>query len=63
MFDNDGLLLDTEEAWTRAETTLFARHASVFTEAHKRALLGSSRATAAGKLEVMLGLAGPRRAR
>ena len=58
MFDNDGLLLDTEEAWTRAETTLFARHASVFTEAHKRALLGSSRSTAAGKLEVMLGLAG-----
>jgi HAD superfamily hydrolase (TIGR01509 family) len=58
VFDNDGLLLDTEEAWTRAETTLFARHASVFTAAHKRALLGSSRSTAAGKLEVMLGLAG-----
>jgi HAD superfamily hydrolase (TIGR01509 family) len=58
VFDNDGLLLDTEEAWSRAETTLFARHASVFTEAHKQALLGSSRSTAAGKLEVMLGLAG-----
>ena len=27
IFDNDGLLLDTEEAWTRAERELFRRHA------------------------------------
>ena len=27
IFDNDGLLLDTEQAWTRAELTLFERHA------------------------------------
>jgi HAD superfamily hydrolase (TIGR01509 family) len=58
IFDNDGLLLDTEEAWTRAEQTLFARHGHAFTMAHKRDLLGSSRAIAAGKLERMLGAPG-----
>jgi HAD superfamily hydrolase (TIGR01509 family) len=54
VFDNDGLLLDTEEAWTRAETTLFANHGSAFTYDHKRELIGSSHSIAAGKLEVML---------
>jgi HAD superfamily hydrolase (TIGR01509 family) len=54
VFDNDGLLLDTEEAWTRAETTLFANHGSVFTFDHKRDLIGSSHLIAAGKLELML---------
>lgn len=54
VFDNDGLLLDTEEAWTRAEVTLFTRHGSTFTAAHKRDLIGSSHLVAAGKLEVML---------
>jgi HAD superfamily hydrolase (TIGR01509 family) len=54
VFDNDGLLLDTEEAWTRAEETLFARHGHTFTIEHKRYLIGSSRATAALKLEEML---------
>jgi HAD superfamily hydrolase (TIGR01509 family) len=55
VFDNDGLLLDTEEAWTRAEVTLFARRDRVFTVEHKRSLIGSARATAAAKLEAMLG--------
>jgi HAD superfamily hydrolase (TIGR01509 family) len=54
VFDNDGLLLDTEEAWTRAETTLFARRGRTFTMADKRALIGSARGDAAAKLEVML---------
>lgn len=54
VFDNDGLLLDTEEAWTRAELTLFARYGHEFTMEHKRSLLGSSRDTAAAKLEAML---------
>lgn len=54
VFDNDGLLLDTERAWTRAETELFARHGSAFTLDHKRDLIGSSRATAVSKLERML---------
>jgi HAD superfamily hydrolase (TIGR01509 family) len=58
IFDNDGLLLDTEEAWTRAEETLFARRGRVFTLDHKRSLIGSARAAAAKKLEVMLELGG-----
>jgi HAD superfamily hydrolase (TIGR01509 family) len=58
VFDNDGLLLDTEEAWTRAESELFRRHGSTFTFDHKRDLIGSSHTIAAGKLEVMLGRPG-----
>jgi HAD superfamily hydrolase (TIGR01509 family) len=58
VFDNDGLLLDTEEAWTRAETALFARHGATFTFEHKRDLIGSSHTVAAGKLEAMLGRPG-----
>jgi HAD superfamily hydrolase (TIGR01509 family) len=58
VFDNDGLLLDTEDAWTRAEETLFARRGQVFTLEHKRSLIGSARPAAAAKLEAMLGLAG-----
>ena len=54
VFDNDGLLLDTEVVWTRAESSLFERHGSVFTMEHKRSLLGTSRAVAALKLEQML---------
>jgi HAD superfamily hydrolase (TIGR01509 family) len=54
VFDNDGLLLDTEEAWTRAEEDLFTRYGHVFTMEHKRTLLGSSFATAAVMLEGML---------
>ena len=54
IFDNDGLLLDTEDAWTRAEEALFARRGRVFTLEHKRSLLGSAGADAARKLEAML---------
>jgi HAD superfamily hydrolase (TIGR01509 family) len=54
VFDNDGLLLDTEEAWTRAEETLFARLGREFTMDHKRTLIGSSRSMAAVKLESIL---------
>lgn len=62
VFDNDGLLLDTEEAWTRAEETLFERHGSYFTLEHKRVLIGTSPATGAAKLEAMLDLPGRGRA-
>jgi HAD superfamily hydrolase (TIGR01509 family) len=58
VFDNDGLLLDTEDAWTRAETELFRRRGMDFTFAHKRDLIGSSHSLAAGKIEVMLGRPG-----
>jgi HAD superfamily hydrolase (TIGR01509 family) len=54
VFDNDGLLLDTEEAWTRAEQTLWARRGKRFTVADKRTLIGSSRSMAAVKLEALL---------
>lgn len=58
VFDNDGLLLDTEVAWTRAERDLFARHGHEFTADHKRALLGNAAHVAAARLEEMLGLPG-----
>jgi HAD superfamily hydrolase (TIGR01509 family) len=54
VFDNDGLLLDTEVAWTRGETALFERHGFTFTDDHKRDLLGTSHTIAGGKLAVML---------
>lgn len=54
VFDNDGLLLDTEAAWTRAEETLFGRRGRVFTLEHKRDIIGSARDEAAAKLERML---------
>ena len=58
-FDNDGLLLDTEAAWTRAERTLFIRRGREFTMKHKRLLIGSSHSMATVKLEAMLGLPAP----
>jgi len=58
VFDNDGLLLDTEESWTRAERELFARHGVEFTAEHKRELLGTSAKAAAPALERMLDLPG-----
>lgn len=53
-FDNDGLLLETESGWTRAEEVLFVRHGSTFTDDHKRYLIGSSGAVAERKLAEML---------
>jgi HAD superfamily hydrolase (TIGR01509 family) len=51
VFDNDGLLLDTESVWTRAERDLFERRGRDFTPAHKRELVGTSAAIAGGILE------------
>jgi HAD superfamily hydrolase (TIGR01509 family) len=42
VFDNDGLLLDTESVWTRAEQDLFERRGLEFTSRHKRELVGTS---------------------
>lgn len=55
VFDNDGLLLDTESVWTRAEQDLFERRALDFTPAHKRELVGTSAEVAGGILERRLG--------
>ena len=55
VFDNDGLLLDTESVWTRAEQDLFAARGADFTPADKRELVGTSAAIAGGVLERRLG--------
>jgi HAD superfamily hydrolase (TIGR01509 family) len=55
IFDNDGLLLDTESVWTRAEQDLFERRGLEFTPAHKRELVGTSAEIAGGILEQRLG--------
>jgi HAD superfamily hydrolase (TIGR01509 family) len=51
VFDNDGLLLDTESVWTRAEQDLFERRDAEFTPVHKRELVGTSAEIAGGILE------------
>jgi len=58
VFDNDGLLLDTEPCWTVAETALFRAHGQEFGLAAKHALVGTSPATAAPVLARLLGMPG-----
>jgi len=55
IFDNDGLLLDTESVWTRAEEDLFERRGLEFTAQHKHELIGASAAVAGTVLEQRLG--------
>jgi HAD superfamily hydrolase (TIGR01509 family) len=55
VFDNDGLLLDTESVWTRAEQDLFERRGKEFTPADKHELVGTSAEIAGGLLERRLG--------
>jgi HAD superfamily hydrolase (TIGR01509 family) len=55
VFDNDGLLLDTESVWTRAEQDLFERRGLEFTPANKLELVGTSAEIAGGILERRLG--------
>src|SRR4051812_13135944 len=40
VFDNDGLLVDTEGLWTKAEEKLFAAHGRRFAPEHKREMVG-----------------------
>ncbi|MEX0620073.1 MAG: HAD family phosphatase [Solirubrobacterales bacterium] len=54
LFDNDGLLLDTESVWSRAEQSLFESRDRSFTIEHKRALVGSSEKIAGRKLASFL---------
>ena len=58
LFDNDGLLLDTEVLWTRAEVVLFKRFGATFTIEHKRELIGTSGAVAEATIERQLGAPG-----
>ena len=44
VFDLDGLLLDTEVLWQRAEVRLFARHGAEFTFEDKLTVMGTSAA-------------------
>jgi HAD superfamily hydrolase (TIGR01509 family) len=55
VFDNDGLLLDTESVWTRAEQDLFELRGTAFTPADKRELVGTSAEIAGTILERRLG--------
>lgn len=55
IFDNDGLLLDTESVWTRAEESLYARRSLEFTLARKQELVGTPAEIAGGILERDLG--------
>jgi HAD superfamily hydrolase (TIGR01509 family) len=55
LFDNDGLLLDTESVWTRAEEDLYERRGLEFTAGHKRELVGTSAERAGQLLEAGLG--------
>lgn len=58
LFDNDGLLLDTESVWSRAEQRLFEDRGVEFTLTHKQALVGSSAEIAGRKLAEFLGEVG-----
>lgn len=58
IFDNDGLTLDTEHTWTRAEAALYARYGTEFTLDHKREMLGTSGERSALTMERHLGQPG-----
>jgi HAD superfamily hydrolase (TIGR01509 family) len=58
IFDNDGLLLDTESVWTRAEQDLFEAYGREFTPADKQELVGTSAPIAGAILERRLGAPG-----
>jgi HAD superfamily hydrolase (TIGR01509 family) len=54
VFDNDGLLLDTEPCYTRAQEALFAAYGQQFTLAAKQEIVGTSPATVAPILARLL---------
>jgi HAD superfamily hydrolase (TIGR01509 family) len=56
VFDMDGLLLDTELLWHRAETELFERHGAEFSWDDKMAVIGSSFSFTADYFADRLGL-------
>ena len=54
VFDNDGLLLDTEPCWTRAQEQVFERRGRTFDLNAKQALVGTAPMTAPLVLERLL---------
>jgi HAD superfamily hydrolase (TIGR01509 family) len=56
VFDMDGLLLDTEPLWHRAEAELLERHGQVFTDADRAASHGRSSADTAVAHAARLGI-------
>jgi HAD superfamily hydrolase (TIGR01509 family) len=54
VFDNDGLLLDTEPCWTRAQEAVFERRGRVFDLEAKQALVGTAPETATRVLERLI---------
>ena len=58
VFDCDGLLLDTEVCWSRAEATLFARHGRAFGPTEKDLLIGRAIPVACENIAVCLDLPG-----
>ncbi len=54
VFDNDGLLLETESLWTKAERKLFEARGREFTPEHKREMVGVAGPRAERLLEEML---------
>ncbi|HET6819923.1 MAG TPA: HAD family phosphatase [Candidatus Limnocylindria bacterium] len=63
IFDLDGLLLDTEPGWQRAETELLRRHGDTYTEADAAASLGSPVWEVVDRYAARLGLDGDGRDR
>jgi HAD superfamily hydrolase (TIGR01509 family) len=54
VFDNDGLFLDTEPCWTRAQEAIFERRGQVFDLEAKQALVGTAPTTATLVLDRLL---------
>ena len=58
VFDCDGLLVETESGWTRAETAVFAENGFSFGMAEKRLLLGGTLESAGAKMAEHFGKPG-----
>jgi HAD superfamily hydrolase (TIGR01509 family) len=58
VFDLDGVLVDTEPGWRRAETELLRRHGDGYTDADAAASLGSSMDDVVARYATRLGLVG-----
>jgi HAD superfamily hydrolase (TIGR01509 family) len=63
IFDLDGVLVDTEPGWRRAETELLRRHGDAYTEADAAASLGAPIDAVVARYAARLGVVGADRAR